>query len=388
MSLNLEDFNEIDKFLKQHFENITPEEFKRNLKDACPDLLDNSNQLTHDNKTTIHSMKDPLLSNDNNTDYQEIDRILKEHFKKVTPEEFRHNLAIACPDLLEGSKSASGNQNHVTVSDKEKVWEIASPHVLNSAKIESIEVSRSLSEQELLTPKSNWKYYVFGALIAAVMLGTIFINLKPKPALNVDFASAEEPIEVGESLVYEYLQVSDKSGKKASINVVLLSSKYRWQIKQDRILQDSNDEKKSIAIDKLSENLQRDGVYEVVKSNKGVSRIISIGAASCEGSTQNEENRAEKRALATNKFVVQKMFAVGHYSFINLGKFEKDDCKKLSPEKTSWQRALIILGVSQEEEDINITEAVRARLTKIPIDLEDYSLGKNEKFQVKDVKSE
>jgi eukaryotic-like serine/threonine-protein kinase len=80
------------------------------------------------------------------------------------------------------------------------------------------------------------------------------------------------------------------------------------------------------------------------------------------------------------------MFSVSQYSFINLGKFKKDDCGP--PEKTSWQRALIILGVRQEEEGINITEAVRTRLMKIPIKLEDYSLGGNEKFQVRDIKSD
>jgi hypothetical protein len=384
MSLKFEDFDEIDQFLKQHFEDITPEKFKSNLKDACPDLFDDSNQSIYDNKASIHSTENLLLADDN-TEYQEIDRILKEHFKRVTPEEFRNNLAIACPDLLEGSKSASVNQDYINIIDKEKVWEIASPH---SVQIESMKVSESPFAQELTIRHSNRKYYIFGALIAAIIsLGTIFTSLKPKSSFNIDLTSGKEPIKVGDSLVYEYLQVSDKSGKKASINVVLLSSKYRWKIKQDDILQDSDDDKKSIKIDQLSRNLQKDGVYEEIKSNEGISRIISIGTASCEGSIKDEEKRAKKRALATNEFVVQKIFAVGQYSFINLGKFKKDDCNP-SPEKTSWQRALIILGVGQEEEGVNITEAVRARLAKIPVELKDYSLGDNDNFQVRDIKSE
>jgi uncharacterized protein (UPF0335 family) len=81
MSLNFEDFDEIDRFLKQHFENITPEEFKKNLKDACPDLFDDSNQLTYDSKAMMHSTEKSLLVNDN-AEYQEIDRILKELLQK------------------------------------------------------------------------------------------------------------------------------------------------------------------------------------------------------------------------------------------------------------------------------------------------------------------
>jgi hypothetical protein len=125
MSLELEDFDEIDQFLQQHFERITPEEFKKNLKDACPDLFDNSNQLTNGNKATASPPENSLLVN-NDPEYQEIDRILKEHFEKVTPEEFRKNLAIACPDLLENLNLTPGNQNYINVISIKQSKEVAS----------------------------------------------------------------------------------------------------------------------------------------------------------------------------------------------------------------------------------------------------------------------
>ncbi len=351
------DFNEIDQILEQHFKEITPEEFKSNLKAACPSLFYHAKKTIHKKKETIHSTED-FLSDNNNVEYQEIDRILTEHFEKITPEEFKRNLRIACPSWINISPSIQIEQKSISVISEEEAKKKNSPCTFS---------------------------LIGGSLTAITLLAAIFITFKPSH--NVITSNSSKPIEVGDSLIYEYLQVSDKSGRKANINVVLLSSRYRWQIKQDKILQDSDDDKKSITIDKLNENLRRDGVYEIIKSNQSVSRIISIGSASCEGSTKDEEKRAEKRALATNKFVAQKMFAVGQYSFINLGKFWKDDCDP-SPEKTSWQRALIILGVRQEEEGINITEAVRERISKIPIELKDYSLGENEKFQVIDIKSE
>lgn len=400
MSLELEDFDEIDKFLKQHFEKITPEEFKRNLKDTCPDLFDNSNQSTNDNKATTNYPENSLLVN-NDPEYQEIDQILKDHFKNVTPEEFRKNLEIACPDLIKASNLISASQNNANavsnVEDKKhnsiaRQYSTQENRAVETNSLENNQLSHNKS-----VPKKLRLLYIIGSgisfglfiiftnsynrftTITACHLSQCMSTVPSPPAIQA------KPVAVGDSMVYGYLQVSDNSGKKANINVVLLSSKYRWQIKQDKILQDAN--KNSIVIDKLNKNLQKDGVYEAIKSSDGVSRIISIGTASCEGSEEIEEMRAEQRALATNKFIVQKMFSVGQYSFINLGKFKKDDCNS-SPEKTSWQRALIILGVGQEEEGVNITEAVRARLTKIPVDLQDYSLGGNDKFQVKDIKSE
>jgi hypothetical protein len=185
MSLNFEDFDEIDRFLKQHFENITPEEFKKNLKDACPDLFDDSNQLTYDSKATTHSTENSLLVNDN-AEYQEIDRILKEHFKRVTPEEFRNNLAIACPDLLEGSKSASVNQNHVNVIDKEKVKGSNSPYTAILGRVWCRQSLPKEAFKYLASLHSSRRRYVIGALFAAVIsLGTISIKLKPELAPNV-----------------------------------------------------------------------------------------------------------------------------------------------------------------------------------------------------------
>jgi hypothetical protein len=203
------DFNEIDQILKQHFEKITPEEFKSNLKAACPNLFESPKEIVYQKKETIHSTED-FLSDNKNVEYEEVDRILTEHFKKVTPQEFKRNLKIACPSLVDISQAVITNQRHVNVVSQEE------------------------------HPQKSKSPYIFGLLGAVtLLLSAIFVVLKPDPDLRTAVIASSKPIELGDSLVYEYLQVSDKSGKKASISVVLLSSKYRWQIKQDKILQDS-----------------------------------------------------------------------------------------------------------------------------------------------------
>jgi hypothetical protein len=94
------DFDEIDQILKRHFENITPEEFKSNLKAACPSLFERPTEVIHEKKESIYSTEDFLSGKGDDAKYQEIDRILTEHFEKITPEEFKRNLKIACPSWI------------------------------------------------------------------------------------------------------------------------------------------------------------------------------------------------------------------------------------------------------------------------------------------------
>jgi hypothetical protein len=95
------DLDEIDQILKRHFEKITPEEFKSNLKAACPSLFKSPKEVIYEKKESIHSTEDFLSNKSDDAEYQEIDRILTEHFEKFTPEEFKRNLEIACPNLFD-----------------------------------------------------------------------------------------------------------------------------------------------------------------------------------------------------------------------------------------------------------------------------------------------
>jgi hypothetical protein len=94
-----QDFDEINQILKDHFKTVTPEEFKKNLQEACPYLHEDTS--VSDEKYEISDR--PSLSNmkgtDNPPEIEEINQILKQHFLTVTPDEFRANLKEASPEI-------------------------------------------------------------------------------------------------------------------------------------------------------------------------------------------------------------------------------------------------------------------------------------------------
>jgi hypothetical protein len=346
-----------------------------------------------------------------NSNIDEIDQILKEHFEKVTLEEFKSNIEDACPYLLSDSKESVVKQLDQTYTNSEDNYdtpkfEYSDKSSEQPIKFEERQPFSSLSKQEtkeVVTVASNNKNdavksivkiskktkihgFLVGAFGSCAIIAGIISNMIDQGDFSIPDATIGiiPPAVAGDSLIYPYLEVTDKSGKKASINIIILSNKYRWKIGKSETLIGSNikgTSSQDININDLNKFLKRDGIYQLVKSEGGVNEIISIGTASCEGSLKKEEERAKERALATINLIGVKMFDVAQYSFINLGRFKSADCSRLSSE-TSWQRTVIILGVRQEDDGVNITEAVRERLLKIPIRLEDYSLGAVNKFKV------
>ncbi len=233
---------------------------------------------------------------------------------------------------------------------------------------------------------SRWVKRLSFVGVITVMTGLPLMLIVSNRNQPSEITSSPSRVGNNNTLIYDYLKVGDKSGKTARINAIVLSSRYRWEIGSDKILEDSlstSVERLKIPIESLRNLLREDGVYEQIRQEGGVDRVISVGTASCEGTIGDEEERAEKRALSALNYVGKEMFSVGKYSFINLGRFSDTGCQKSFDSKdTSWQRAVIFLGVRQEEQGIDITQAVRERITKIPINLQKYSLGEEKKFKV------
>jgi uncharacterized protein YjbI with pentapeptide repeats len=233
---------------------------------------------------------------------------------------------------------------------------------------------------------SRWVKRLSFVGVGTVITGLSLILIVSNRNQPSEITSSPSRVGNNNTLIYDYLKVADKSGKTAKINAIVLSSRYRWEIGSDEILEDSlstSVERLKIPIESLRNLLREDGVYEQIRQEGGIDRVISVGTASCEGTIEEEQERAESRALSALKYVGKEMFSVGKYSFINLGRFSNTGCPKSFDSKdTSWQRSVIFLGVRQEEKGIDITEAVRERIKKIPIDLQKYSLGGEEQFKV------
>jgi hypothetical protein len=430
------DFEAIDRALKEHFETVTPEEFRNNLQRACPYLFDpnHSNEKSHITSSKLEG--DYILKK---MDFEAIDRALKEHFEAVTPEEFRNNLQRACPHLFDPNHS---NEEPHTTGELEKDYtsekweEIASEPPLGGPlpKNQHEKVNQGLLlEQELTmlnplgilaaedapmtsnrvlpgsmaTQKKSWRPLVIvgGLLIvgasasygiySSIVKESSFcfgsrscsVNSTNNDKREKKPKTIEQYKIVGSSLLYPYMEVTDKSGRRAKINVILLSSAYRWDIGSDKLLVDSREKdkkirkQKAISISSLANHLRKDKIPEIIQQEGSINRVIAIGTASCEGDDiVEEQNRAKSRAVSVAKIVENELLDVAHYSIVNLGQFNGGKCD-IVPEKTSWQRAIILLGVRQDQKGINLEQAVRERLLRI-VDLDEYTLGSEEKFKI------
>jgi eukaryotic-like serine/threonine-protein kinase len=191
----------------------------------------------------------------------------------------------------------------------------------------------------------------------------------------------QSPQKMGDVVYYPYLSVKDVQGKSAEINMAILSDRYEWQLA-------SSDQVKlkgqiqSIPIADLKQELEkRKDIFKVMDNPN---RIIALGTASCEGTIATEETRAMDRAKTIHESIVKQLFAVKEYRILNLGQFKRDNCQR-NAQGTSFQRSLVIIGMRNESEGLEVKAALYQRLGKTIKDfnLQDYSQGTLEKFDLK-----
>ena len=203
----------------------------------------------------------------------------------------------------------------------------------------------------------------------------------PLPAL----LPVQTPEKLGDIVFYPYLKVTDGKGKSAEINMAVLSDSYEWQRASiDKV--HMRGQAKDAPISVLKQKLLADGNIKTVMGNNP-NRIIVLGTASCEGNSSSnleEETRSMNRANTVREQIVKPLFEVDDIRLLNLGRYNKGLCLRNS-EVTSRQRKLVIVGMRKETPGLEVKEAVYTRLGKTikDMDLDHYSLGKIDKFELK-----
>ncbi len=245
-------------------------------------------------------------------------------------------------------------------------------------------------------PVNNWRLYAIlaSSLLAVTSSGFVAHSqrdwidcrlgshnqLCPRPAPPPPPPPLQTPTKIGDVLYYPYLTATDKRGKSAQINMAVLSDRYEWELASaDRIrLKGQN---QTFPISKLKDELEKQGIFQIMDNPN---RIIALGTASCEGAGTEEETRAMNRAKTIQENLVKRLFQVKEYPILNLGQFKRDNCQR-DPAGTSFQRSLVIVGMRKETEGLIVKEAVYTRLSKTikNLNLNDYSLGSVEKFDLK-----
>ncbi len=190
----------------------------------------------------------------------------------------------------------------------------------------------------------------------------------------------QTPTKIGDVLYYPYLTATDSSGKSAQINMAVLSDRYEWQLASSDTLR-LKGKTETFPISNLKQELEKQGIFKIMDNPN---RIIALGTASCEGTGTEEENRAMNRAKTIQEKLMKQLFAVKEYRILNLGQFKRDNCQR-DAAGTSFQRSLVIVGMRKESAGLAVKEAVYRRLGKTikHLNLNDYSLGSLEKFELK-----
>ena len=162
----------------------------------------------------------------------------------------------------------------------------------------------------------------------------------------------------------------DESGRHAEFEVIILTQEFRWRYADANIVE----------FDGVPQNIEpylRSLKNRVVKMDD----LICVGTASYEGERGGEEIRASARAdrLITwiNKMLSPERSMPNLWK-LNLGKFiSASKSRGLTPEQTSEQRKVILIGVRNKDDNTDLRQALKDALMKesepMLFDIKDYS---------------
>ena len=223
------------------------------------------------------------------------------------------------------------------------------------------------------------------AIVILCLVPTALAFVTPKVICSLGLSSescpSQEPEKVGDVDYFPPEEGTDSQGRTAEFDIAVLSREYEWKLGSPYLIESGGE---TIKVNDLKPSLEQQGIQ---KRLNNPTDIISVGTASCEGSLQTEQNRAFQRAKNIQLLAKQLFSNSGtlkNYHLLNLGKFQ--DCQNNSnPSETSYQRSLIIIGVSQKTPGLILDEALYNRLKTKPFGdfkLEDYSLGSEDRFKL------
>jgi len=158
----------------------------------------------------------------------------------------------------------------------------------------------------------------------------------------------------------------DDSGNEATFEFYTLigvNHDYGWEFGSWETIQDGLNKLSMNANKFLDLKLNQRGMKYRIEN---ASDIISVGVASCEGYKQTEEARAEKRAKVIRRSVEPIAKTIkGNLYLLLLGQYSDESCPAKSPEETLVQRSVIIIGVVQKDQNVNLKQAVRSAMSNL-----------------------
>jgi len=192
------------------------------------------------------------------------------------------------------------------------------------------------------------------AVGGAVVMTTPELREKWLPVLGFEQALGEQTVTTerwGSSVVFP-IEGKDLEGRKAAFDVAVLPQDLTWAHQSSSILAQGGT--------RMAENEVPDRVFSP-ELRQGLARsgaVMAVGLASQEGRRQDEVARASRRAVTAASWLNAVVEDDKTIWTLNLGQY-RGDCKAASGDLTgtAWQRPLIVVGIREQEDDVNLSEA-------------------------------
>ena len=201
--------------------------------------------------------------------------------------------------------------------------------------------------------------------VFAIILG-IILWTRPEPMEKVAAPSpppaiAETPAAPGAETVQTQqwggsvvfpIEGRDAARKRAAFDVAVLPTDLAWARKSSTVVTQGDAEiPEQETADRVFTPELRDGLQRSTQ-------VIAVGLASQEGQVEEETERARQRAATAAGWLAAAVPAEKGIWTLNLGQF-KGTCKAAveGATGTSWQRPLIIVGIREQEDGVNLIEA-------------------------------
>jgi eukaryotic-like serine/threonine-protein kinase len=221
-------------------------------------------------------------------------------------------------------------------------------------------------------------------LVAGLVAGVVFMDpIKCRMGIETAYcpvviAPDTSPRTINGVRYFPFAPAADSQGKSAEFNMAILTEEYRWHPGSSTDV--SADGQKPRPLSSLKVSLENKGITKIMDNPN---QVIAVGTSSCEGTTQEEENRAMERAKTIQNDLGRAIFAVNEYPILSLGQYKKDSCSR-SGKDNAFQRTVILMGIRRESTGVVLNEALYNRLKNISKEfrLEDYSLGSKDKLKL------
>lgn len=236
----------------------------------------------------------------------------------------------------------------------------------------------SFAEEEPFVQPKRRRYILIVVGMVVVLLITLLVlslkNCKPQKTIPItepeesapkQKPDADEPKEIGSWTVISLINPIPETAK---FDIYILSGECSWKFASINIALSPNETRKDI----------KSHLADLINRMKQATDIICVGSASVEGRLAEEENRATARAEQLIVWLREVLpYRIPLWT-LDFGQFKGTFDKWESPShsQTAHQRKVILIGVYEKAEGINLREALRNVLEQegaLPYNLDDFS---------------